>query len=284
VLPESDRARDLKAFYEREGYAGPFTAVEPEELSSLRILPQLEALRAGAGADDCTWGRNRHLDVPAIAEICRLDSVVRRVTAVLGRDLLLWRSQIFGMAARAMGLEWHRDEYDTLLRCPAEGAHCSVQINLVTSTKINCLAIIPRSHSWDVGGLRARGYTAGPGVLYPEWRIPRDAEVLDMPMRAGEFFIFHPRLLHASVWSRTLRLAGGPAFANNLARWSRSVAAALTPRTSLRYAITLRIATPDTAILPAAFVRTPSRASPVVLSGTDAFGVNRVGGWAGNWP
>lgn len=284
--PASDETRELESFYQREGYAGPFEATGSENLERSMIVSQLEALRADADPEDAEWrwGRNRHLDVPAIAELCRNQNVIERVKAILGRDLLLWRSQIFVHAARGMGMGWHKDEYETLLHSPSGASHCSVQINLVSSTKTNCLAFIPRSHRWDAATLRAKGCTLAPNLRYQEWHVTRDVDVVDVPMKAGEFVVFHPGLLHASVWSRTLRLGGRNVLARRFARWSTSLRARLTPDTSRRHAITLRIATPSTRILPEAFAWTPTRASSVLLSGADAFEHNRLGSWPDSAP
>jgi hypothetical protein len=275
----SDRTAELRPFYEREGYAGPFVAVDPGEIDRSRILPLVQALGGGArGAG--LWERDRHLDVPAIARLCRNETVVSCVRAVLGPDLLLWRSQLWRFEGRAEGLGWHRDEYRALLGSRV-GAHCSAQISLAGSTKANCVTILPRSHAWDEAELRARGYTSGPGVEFsPEWGIPRDAEVLDLPMRAGEFFVFHPRLLHASVWARSLRVGASRPWVARLARWSTKATARLSGERSVRWSLTLRIATPDTTIPDSAFSQSPSGAAAVLLSGTDARGINRLGSWA----
>src|SRR5262249_224340 len=151
----------------------------------------------------CRWGRNRHLDIPAIARICRSESVISRVRAVMGSDLLLWRSNIFAISARDRGFEWHQDEYRTLLRCPSGAAQCSVQINFSDSTKLNRVTIIPGTHRWTDDELRRRGYAmrlGSDGGQYgtPQWTVPTGIESLDMPMQAGQFYVFHPRLLHAS--------------------------------------------------------------------------------------
>lgn len=280
MLSQIANEGDLAGRYAELGYVGPFAGLSSQELDSLGILRRIDALRAASAADDWRWSRNRHLDVAAIAEVCRLDGIARRVRAILGPDLLLWRSQIWGFGAADMGLEWHRDDFDAHMRRSEGDPSCSVQVNLAGSTRTNCLAIIPGSHHWDSDSLRAKGYTAGPGVNFPEWRIPREARVLDLPMRAGEFFIFHPRLLHASVWSRTLRTAGKRGFSLRVARWSARMRGAMTADRSFRYSITLRITTPATEILPSAFEGIPSRASSVLLSGTDRFGLNELGTWA----
>ena len=43
--------------------------------------------------------RNRHLDLPLVAKICRHPALVERLAALLGPDLLLWRSNFFIQSA-----------------------------------------------------------------------------------------------------------------------------------------------------------------------------------------
>lgn len=268
--------RDAKALYDREGYVGPYPAFDAGELERSGLVALMKSLRARAaeGEAEWMWGRNRHLDVPAVARACRNTCVVNRVQEILGPDLVLWRSQIFAFSTRDMGMGWHRDEYETCLDVSSGGSHCSVQIALVTSTRVNRLAIVPRSHTWDAGTLRAKGCTPASNVLYREWNIPPDAEVRAVPMKAGEIIVFHPGLLHASVWGRTLRVAGMGRVAARLARGSRTLATALAPTARRRYAMTLRIATASTPILPEAFMRTPTRSRPVRLVGAASSGSN----------
>ncbi len=232
------------------------------------------------------WDRNRHLDIPAIANICRNESVISCVRAVVGPDLMLWRSNIFIVSSRDFGFEWHQDQYRTLLNSPPGAAQCSVQINFTGSTKLNTVTIIPGTHRWTDDELRQRGYrmragTDGGAYGTPQWKIPAGAQTLDMPMKAGEFYVFQPGLLHASVRARWLRgeereRSWIPRFKQRL----HTAAERLSYRDSVRYSIALRIATPDTEVLPAAFAESPARATAVLLAGTDTGGINKLGKWA----
>jgi hypothetical protein len=272
---------DLKSLYDRRGYVGPFAAFERRELERTGIVSVVGSLDKVPG-----WARNRHLDIPAIAEICRNESVISCVRKVLGPNLLMWRSNIFAISSGGKGLRWHQDIYRTLLDSPPGAANCSAQINFTDSTKLNTVSIIPGSHRWTDDELRERGYRMEPGSdrdAYgaPRWDVASGEEVLDVPMMAGEFFVFHPRLLHASADARWFRGAASElSLILRLRRRLLSKYANWSGKRSVRYSITLRIATVDTKVLPAAFVEVPARATAVLLAGTDTAGINRLGAWA----
>jgi len=82
---------DLRKFYEANGYAGPtaaFSAAELEQAGIPSLVPTL---------GDWPECRNRHLDLAAVARICRPEKVVELVRELIGADLLLWRSNVFAM-------------------------------------------------------------------------------------------------------------------------------------------------------------------------------------------
>jgi chlorinating enzyme len=268
----------IMAFYGSNGYAGPFTAFKRSELERMGIIPLIVSLGGTR-----SWARNRHLDIPAIATICRNERVISCVRALLGPDLLLWRSNIFAIGD--IGLPWHQDEYRTLLNCPPGAAQCSVQINFTNSTKLNTVTVIPATHRWTDDELRQRGYemrAGSDGGTYgtPRWRIPAGTQTLDMPMKAGQFYVFHPRLLHASVLRRRVRGEARERSWSSHPDEGLPTASEKRFRKDLRYSMALRIATPDTEVLPAAFAESPARATPVLLAGIDTTGINRLGTWA----
>jgi hypothetical protein len=272
---------DLKSLYESRGYIGPFTAFEGSELERIGIVSLIGSLDKTRG-----WARNRHLDIPAIANVCRHEGVISCVRAVLGPNLLLWRSNIFAISSDGIGLGWHQDIYRTLIDSPPGAANCSAQINFTDSTKLNTVSVITGSHRWTDDELRERGYRMKAGSdrgAYgtPRWDIPSGEEVLDVPMMAGQFYVFHPRLLHASVRARWFRGAASErSVIPRLKQRLLSRYESWSGRGSVRYSITLRIATPNTKVRPAAFAEVPARATAVLLAGTDPSGINRLGTWA----
>jgi len=272
---------DLKSEYDSNGYVGPFTAFERHEFARMGIVPLIESLEKTR-----EWARNRHLDIPAIANLCRQERIISCVRAVLGPNLLIWRTNIFAVRSNGIGLGWHQDLYRTLLDCPPGAANCSAQINFTDSTKLNSVSVIPGSHRWSDEELRERAYRMKPGSdqgAYgtPNWEVPSNADVRDVRMMAGQFYVFHPRLLHASVRARWFRGTADPkSFAPRMKqRWLKKWET-WSGQSAVRYSITLRIATPDTKVLPAAFVEAPTRATSVLFAGTDPCGINNLGPWA----
>ena len=272
---------DPKAFYEQKGYLGPLKAFDADELEGLGVI----SIIGSWDTRDPSRNRNRHLDTPVFTKICENGRIVSTVQTLLGQDLLLWRTNIFSISSRDNGFGWHQDDYRTLLECPCDGAHCSVQLNFSDSTATNCVSIIPGTHRFSEEDFRSRGYSMVPGSeggLYgsPYWGVPRGVEVVDMPLKAGEFYVFHSRLLHASLQGR--RLSSVMVRNRVAAHWGRiraKLRRKLTREDVIRYSITMRIATPNTWILPTAFVESPARAEVVLFSGRDTCGVNGLGRW-----
>src|SRR5687767_12544357 len=89
----SGDVEDLKGLYDSKGYVGPFTAFDRGELARLSVAPLVNSRHKGL-----EWLRNRHLDVPVVAQLCQSEEVISRVRAILGPDLLLWRSNIFAIS------------------------------------------------------------------------------------------------------------------------------------------------------------------------------------------
>jgi hypothetical protein len=230
--------------YSVHGYAGPFRALPAEA-----ALDLAEALLREVGGPGAPFSarRNRHLDWPLIDSLGRARPIKQLAAALLGEDLVLWRSQLFFMAA-GMGLRWHQDQYLTLLA--DDTRQVSVHLSLTRTMADNCIQIVPGSHTLNHDELTARGFNliaGSEGGRYGApnfWRDPDSAlEALPMLLEPGEFFVFHPRLLHGS------RDVTEPVDV-------RPKAEADSP---LRVGLGLRIAAASNTVLPAAFAETLPR-------------------------
>jgi hypothetical protein len=234
--------------FRAEGYAGPFRAMPEAE-----ALAAAETLRREVGGSDAPFAarRNRHLDWPLIDGIARAAPILALARALLGPDMVLWRSQMFFMET-GKGLRWHRDQYLTLLA--DDTRQVSVHLSLSRTFADNCIRIVPGSHAFGRGELAARGFRLVPGSEGGKygapnfWRDPGgQLDALPMLLEPGTFFVFHPRLLHGSRDVTTPddvrpKLSGGP----------------------VRIGLGLRIAAADNAVLPAAFAETLPRPDRVV--------------------
>ncbi|WP_231098180.1 chlorinating enzyme [Pseudoalteromonas luteoviolacea] len=103
--------------FRRQGFAGPFTAYTPEEMTEKfkKLRPKLVDSRKSIyrGDDGISGSTNisnydRHLDIDFLADhICKRE-IVDRVASILGRDLLCWRTEFFPKYPGDEGTDWHQ--------------------------------------------------------------------------------------------------------------------------------------------------------------------------------
>jgi non-heme Fe2+,alpha-ketoglutarate-dependent halogenase len=85
------------------GYAGPFrilphdVALRLGERLALEVLSTDSPIYAHSPTDvaKLRYVRDRHLDSPLVYRLCVAAPIVDRIAALLGPDLLLWRSDFF---------------------------------------------------------------------------------------------------------------------------------------------------------------------------------------------
>ena len=177
--------------WERQGLVGP-----------VEILTRREAIRTGAEfraeytASGIAATRNRHADLPVLADLCEHPRLWAPAHELLGDELLLWRTNMF------LGnptLPWHEDRHAALFA--RETFSLSMLLAIEDSPPDNCTVFVPGSHRLTVQekegtyGITALVKPGGnlryAGEIGAEFREPR-------PLRAGEAVLFHPELLHAS--------------------------------------------------------------------------------------
>jgi non-haem Fe2+, alpha-ketoglutarate-dependent halogenase len=185
--------------YAAHGFAGPFRALPVDP-----ALDLADALLREVGGPDAAFSarRNRHLDWPLVDALAQAAPIKQLAAELLGEELALWRSQMFFMHA-GKGLRWHQDQYLTLLA--DDSRQVSVHLSLTRTLADNCIKIVPGSHMLCRVELAARGFNliaGSEGGKYGApnfWRDPAsELEALPMLLEPGEFFVFHPRLLHGS--------------------------------------------------------------------------------------
>jgi ectoine hydroxylase-related dioxygenase (phytanoyl-CoA dioxygenase family) len=239
-------------FFLEYGYVGPYRALCAKDTYSIEQLLRNEFEMKGFSL--LRAGRNRHFDLESVARICRHKSVIFRAQKILGSNVLLWRSQILLQDGRLV-LPWHRDMYSNLLDRP--GTNISVHISISAATEGNCVSVIPASHRLPTAtfGLKAVGDVTGYGnarFVQDEYRpIPERQMIL----KRGEFFIFHPNLIH-----RTCFCVSG--------------------NSGSRVALALRLTTPEVRVRPEAFSEVSTSCQTVlVLAGQDDHGLNTIDQW-----
>jgi non-heme Fe2+,alpha-ketoglutarate-dependent halogenase len=252
--------------FSRDGFVGPLPTYAPDEaerklqpirdeVSRLpRVLPK--------GPRKKTWlphVRNRHFDLPAVAELCLHPAIVAELTSLLGPDLVLWRSNLFVQGSDVgFGLDWHQDEYRTLLAPPR--TNVSVHVAVTPATEDNCVVVMPGSHRLtrdeiqEQYGLRFRegsdggAYGAPAYDASPEVQQSLAPKVTRMVLAPGEFFVFHDALLHGSNLN-------SPAAGDD----------------HTRIGVAIRMTTPSVEVLPSAFEEVPDRGHRAISVGEAGF-------------
>jgi non-heme Fe2+,alpha-ketoglutarate-dependent halogenase len=225
--------------FHRDGYIGPFNLYTPEEMEgNLRALrPKLlNTKNAIYRRDQAVSGvtnlsnYDRHLDIDFLAEHITRPEIVDRVSSLLGRDTLCWRTEFFPKYAGDEGTDWHQaDNFSNVAgsKYPQivwpEDAEFGGTITVWTaftesSVENGCLQFIPGSHGTmnydeskvmeynaaNINNVDKNGVSRGFfGYDYrqlrrdPNWE-PDEAKAVSQVMSQGQFIIFWSTLMHAS--------------------------------------------------------------------------------------
>lgn len=224
-------------FFQENGYIGPFTLYEPEEMNEIwkktrtKLLDRSDAIyqdeAAVSGVTNIS-NYDRHLDNEFLARhICRKE-IVDRVNSILGPDLICWRTEFFPKYPGDEGTDWH--QADTFANAsgqpqivwPEDGEYGGTITVWTAFTEANldngCLQFIPKTHqSMNYDETKRMEYRAESvnsnekeGVargffgydyrelqIDPNWK-PDESKAQSMVMRPGQFIIFWSTLMHAS--------------------------------------------------------------------------------------
>lgn len=229
-------AKELESF-RKNGYIGPFTLYEPEEIQALwrreriRLMDRSKAIYSDDAAHSGVTNianYDRHFDNKFLAQHIMRREIVDRVSSILGDDLLCWRSEFFPKYPGDEGTDWH--QADTFANAGGEpqiiwpedeefGGTITVWCAFTEATIDNgCLQFIPGTHQemfYDetkemeynpesinsmVKEGRSRGFF---GYDYrqlqkdPNWK-PDESKTISMVMKPGQFIMFWSTLMHAS--------------------------------------------------------------------------------------
>lgn len=158
---------DQLTSFEENGFIGPVTLYEPDEMDRLWKDIRLKTLdrshapypSADSANPSSISDYDRHLDVDLLAEHICHPGIVDRVASMLGPDVLCWRTEFFPKYPGDEGTDWH--QADTFahasgkpqLLWPGETADkfgagtITAWTAFTDSTRENgCLLLIPGSH------------------------------------------------------------------------------------------------------------------------------------------
>lgn len=219
-----DLEADRRTFEER-GFIGPFTLWEPDEMKRFWRRQRADLLNAETSARavfDNPVNYDRHLDMSGLSRIISEPEIVRRMQALIGPDVLCWRTEFFPKNPGDAGTGWHQVETYAIgeasegMLKPTERAEdapmeltCWVAFTEATVGN-GCLKLIPGSHKEWKYDEKARmrfddskkdntffGYDYGELRKDKNWN-PDDEHVEHVEMKPGQFIIFTARCIHGS--------------------------------------------------------------------------------------
>lgn len=192
-------AKSMLELLDWQGYLGPLP------LASASSMDAIYADYASLTKNP----KNRHIENSAIQQLYA-DAAIQSILRAMGwRNYVLWRTHFFakGISEKTnREIGWHHDKHfqqgEEQLDFDEIGTHFSVLVALRDMTLANgALEVIPRSHKNIVGFVRdARPYSQREladhfMALPPELEDRR----VQIPIKQGEFLIFHSALIHRSL-------------------------------------------------------------------------------------
>jgi non-heme Fe2+,alpha-ketoglutarate-dependent halogenase len=225
---------DQLASFRNNGFIGPFDLYDAQEIrrryKTLRgeifdrsnAVYQLDHTSRLAGYD-------RHLDIDFFSQHIMRREITDKVAAILGPDIICWRSEMFPKYPGDEGTDWH--QADTFAHASGEpqvvwpmgsgfGGSLTVWTAVTDATQeTGCLRFMPGTHeemfydeskgmeyrpenanAVDKGGIKRGffGYDYRNLQKDPDF-VPDENRAVSIPMNAGQFVIFWSTLMHASL-------------------------------------------------------------------------------------
>jgi len=175
--------------FKKNGYAGPFPLFDKQQADKLLagespfsdlLLPVVKA---------------RHVINRDIAKLALSEDILKRITPLLGENILLSGSQIIHQKPETMH-EWHVDiEHQ-------EWNGITIWIGLKNVKRKECIKVITRSHKINVTPDHLKqndiNICDDDAVLNYVKQLSPEAELVNLDISDGEFFIFEGRTWHAT--------------------------------------------------------------------------------------
>ena len=203
---------DLKSFYER-GFAGPFDVFTPEQMRDFK-QDLLDAEKTVSKTYDFVTPRDRHFEMPRLWNYMKTPAVTDRIAQLLGPDLLCWRSQIFYKGPGSPAIQWHQastfmvEDYQDPAVFP-ENRDDLFQITAWiavddSTTENGCLRFAARTHD-RIRPIKFGGKTGFYNAAFDLEFDEDEAEIVEVPCRAGQMILFTERCIHGSAPNTTDR-------------------------------------------------------------------------------
>lgn len=185
-------SRDQVSQFHVDGYLGPFKLCTPEEMAGRR-----SAIEKALSTDSTfAWReQSRHLDVPAVFELCSHPEIVARMAGLYGPDLVLWRSNFFVKNPGDKAIPWHQDRNYWPIEPPVNiTAWIAIDEARVENS---CIQLLPGSHRKVVPHVKATDDMGFEEMADPAY--VDTSQAVSMELKPGEFFLFNERLVHYSA-------------------------------------------------------------------------------------
>ncbi len=191
----------MREAFARDGFVAGIPALAADEVARYR-----DALMEVYAALDPALQRhfiNLHAVLGWAAELGRHPRILDAVAALIGPDLLLWKSKAFVKFPGPAHVAWHQDVPHWNLQ-PPETVTAWVALSEVTEEN-GCVRMIPGSHR---AGSRASVASADPasllsaGLQFDVSEAEQRAAV-PVPLRAGEISLHHGMTVHGSPGNLT---------------------------------------------------------------------------------
>ena len=156
--------------WKREGLLGPIPLLGEDQAIRIRDAIKEQRLRSGVSST-----RNRHIDLPVLDALSADTGFWRPIHDVLGRELLLWRTNMFLADPR---LPWHEDRHSEAFE--GDALSFSTLLAMDDMPAQTCTVFVPGSHRLTVPGegTQVRAFRHLPAVRERSLCRPGRGEVL----------------------------------------------------------------------------------------------------------
>jgi ectoine hydroxylase-related dioxygenase (phytanoyl-CoA dioxygenase family) len=188
-------AKEIKDFYEKNGYLGPLKIAEVED--AVEVAKSI----AEAGIVDSPNYPDRencHLTHSGYSKLCSSKILGETLACLVGDDVMVWRTKLFVQGKKGVPFSWHQGAFkDTVKDQPFIAVH----IALTNSYENNCCAVLPATQSLSEKeleqnhGIHTKIDTGGGNYFYSG---KEDFPGVRMILKPGECFIFNSQLIHRS--------------------------------------------------------------------------------------
>ncbi|SIK04265.1 chlorinating enzymes [Mycobacteroides abscessus subsp. bolletii] len=209
------------------GFIGPFDLYDPADAPRLWNKAKVEMVVSPKKPHNSTViNYDRHLDCNTLSDHISRPEIVGRLRALIGDDILCWKTNIFKKDPGDTGTGWHQVEAfvvgDTTttqtpsLKYTERSDNITQELTVWTAfsdaqKENGCLQFIPGSHKkWYYDESKSMtldfeskkhdffGYDYNELKIDPSWD-PNQEERFEMEMKPGQFVIFLAKCIHGSL-------------------------------------------------------------------------------------